>query len=219
MTTVDEEWTTVNSSRKGKSHRGKHGTTTKSSNKVEKAVEVSQALLNSSSNTMNREGTQINFISMIEKTKEILKRSSFYESIVSNALLARKEHTVTGITALGIGSVVQNCSWQNPSVWQFAFLLLIRDCLFTKLPSDGCDELIPVTCFEPHLTSADEELCNHYRITVMKSNTRGFCSPCCLTNNGSFHYYYMPHCPYRLYCNVLWSHWDELHKIAIIGNR
>lgn len=28
----------------------------------------------------------------------------------------------------------------------------------------------------------------------------------------------MPHCPYRLYCNVLWSHWHTLDDVCILGN-
>jgi hypothetical protein len=30
--------------------------------------------------------------------------------------------------------------------------------------------------------------------------------------------FYMPHCPMRLYCNVLWSHWDQLDTTIIFGN-
>lgn len=31
--------------------------------------------------------------------------------------------------------------------------------------------------------------------------------------------FYMPHCPYRLYCSVLWTNWEFLDNIAILGNR
>ncbi len=31
--------------------------------------------------------------------------------------------------------------------------------------------------------------------------------------------FYMPHCPYRLYCNILYSYWDCLNSIIIVGNR
>lgn len=30
--------------------------------------------------------------------------------------------------------------------------------------------------------------------------------------------FYMPHCPMRLYCNVLWSHWESLDSTVIFGN-
>lgn len=30
--------------------------------------------------------------------------------------------------------------------------------------------------------------------------------------------FYMPHCPMRLYCNVLWSHWECLDSIIMFGN-
>ena len=28
----------------------------------------------------------------------------------------------------------------------------------------------------------------------------------------------MPHCPYRLYCNLLWENWYNLSNIIIYGN-
>jgi len=30
--------------------------------------------------------------------------------------------------------------------------------------------------------------------------------------------FYMPHCPMRLYCNVLWSHWESLDSTIVYGN-
>lgn len=34
----------------------------------------------------------------------------------------------------------------------------------------------------------------------------------------SMTFYFMPHCPYRLYCNLLWENWDILDKMCIFGN-
>eukprot|EP00596_Hydrurales_sp_CCMP1899_P010731 CAMPEP_0119055036 /NCGR_PEP_ID=MMETSP1177-20130426/75471_1 /TAXON_ID=2985 /ORGANISM="Ochromonas sp, Strain CCMP1899" /LENGTH=144 /DNA_ID=CAMNT_0007035477 /DNA_START=554 /DNA_END=988 /DNA_ORIENTATION=+ len=30
--------------------------------------------------------------------------------------------------------------------------------------------------------------------------------------------FFMPHCPYRLYVNLLWANWDNLENVAILGN-
>ncbi len=29
----------------------------------------------------------------------------------------------------------------------------------------------------------------------------------------------VPHCPYWLYCNVLWANWEHLDRVVILGNR
>lgn len=39
------------------------------------------------------------------------------------------------------------------------------------------------------------------------------------TNKQDVTLFYMPHCPYRLYCNVLWRNWFHLDRIMILGNR
>ena len=31
--------------------------------------------------------------------------------------------------------------------------------------------------------------------------------------------FYMPHCPYRLYCNLLWANMSCLDELVILGNR
>eukprot|EP01034_Spumella_vulgaris_P026250 gene26250-32796_t len=30
--------------------------------------------------------------------------------------------------------------------------------------------------------------------------------------------FFMPHCPYRLYCNLLWQNWSQLSNTVILGN-
>jgi hypothetical protein len=39
------------------------------------------------------------------------------------------------------------------------------------------------------------------------------------SHDNNFYLFYMPHCPYRLYCNVLWQNWFHLDRIFILGNR
>jgi SRR1 len=41
---------------------------------------------------------------------------------------------------------------------------------------------------------------------------------CDATEKSALTLFYMPHCPYRLYVNVLWANWHHLENIAILGN-
>ena len=56
-------------------------------------------------------------------------------------------------------------------------------------------------CYDP------ENKRGKYRFTA-ESNSNSGCT-----------LYFMPHCPYRLYCNILWENWDILDNILILGNR
>ena len=60
-------------------------------------------------------------------------------------------------------------------------------------------------------------------INMMNSNSSAVTyqssSPSQSTKINPVYLFYMPHCPYRLYCNLLWANWHSLHKIFILGNR
>ncbi len=63
------------------------------------------------------------------------------------------------------------------------------------------------------LTDMDLELYGQLGISVLRVNTKGKHA---VENQTLF---FMPHCPYRLYCNVLWANWQNLDYAHIFGNR
>lgn len=72
---------------------------------------------------------------------------------------------------------------------------------------------LTVSAFDPCFTDFENRLLASFGVSILKENNFGRISS---SNNAVF---YMPHCPFQLYNNVLWSNWDRLHQTIIIGNR
>ena len=114
------------------------------------------------------------------------------------------------ITALGIGNFTDTINSQ----WQFAFLLLL---LKTLRDSASFTE-VSLSCFEPQFGPNELRICKTLDIEVLKENNKGLFD-LGDDNGDTWRVYYMPHCPYRLYCNLLWSTWFALPNTILIGNR
>lgn len=114
------------------------------------------------------------------------------------------------VVALGIGSIARSPNAQL----QFGLLLFLRDLCRGDTPTSDSDVI--VTCYDPSMTATDVEICRRVGVNVMTDNTKGFLS--FSPTDGACTLVYMPHCPYRLYCNVLWSLWSQLSNIFLVGN-
>jgi SRR1 len=92
---------------------------------------------------------------------------------------------------------------------------------------------VSVTVFEPMFSAADKIMCQMLDIDISDKNLMGkysshrfrvsrdgssLPSNAGKTETDGTTLFYMPHCPYRLYVNVLWANWDNLDSIAILGN-
>lgn len=73
-----------------------------------------------------------------------------------------------------------------------------------------------VQIFDPLFTSKEHEVCRLLDLTVSNENLKGKHST---ENTSNPTLFFMPHCPYRLYVNVLWKNWENLEKVFILGNR
>jgi hypothetical protein len=155
----------------------------------------------------NTEKTSDQVLEIIEKTKLLLD-SSLYIAIVKERL-ERAEVTnalsqITKIIALGLGSFSQSSNAQT----QLCLLLWIRQYIQTE------DHRIIIHLYDPVMSAVDCEVCKSLDIEVFHENKKG---RYCLNEEKVL--YFMPHCPYRLYCNVLWEHWNRLENLIIWGNR
>ena len=115
-------------------------------------------------------------------------------------------HTLIG---LGLGQIISSPS----SLLQLAFTLSLRDECRRLLSPEGNIQTFSTTVFDPMFSSLERRLCESFHLSVSVDNKKGMHRACGST------IFFMPHCPYRLYCNLLWENWDNLEHVFIIGNR
>ena len=109
------------------------------------------------------------------------------------------------------------------------------------LPYSKQQELVPMVYYEPYLKPIERDvLTQYFYVTILTTNERG--KRCVdqtkqnisgVENNKasigdmsqqptSSSLFYMPHCPMRLYSNVLWANWDPEYimngRLIIFGN-
>merc|ERR1712196_298384 len=127
------------------------------------------------------------------------------------------------LVMLGIGRFSES---YNALVQLAAGLLIARHLDLTRLPrsaEDDCassgtavgeqeESLIEgfkVSFFEPLMTETERRICTALGVAVLSENVYGKIVATNPSNNASKPktLFFMPHCPYRLYCNVLWSNW------------
>ena len=69
--------------------------------------------------------------------------------------------------------------------------------------------------FDPMMNTVDKLVCDSFGLRVSAVNRRGRYR----MKMDGLSLIFMPHCPYRLYCNFLWENWDILNNVCIFGNR
>ncbi|RYG95026.1 hypothetical protein EON65_56585 [archaeon] len=186
----------------------------KSSNKAKNS-----ALLNGLNDSASFEAMQRD----LESLKSSLRISAYFQALLASVGSSGLQDTlnqVDVVVALGLGSF----STSKNAILQLAMLQLLRESLLdTSRP-------VSVLAYDPVMREVDRALCEALDITILNSNTKGryrlTISELFLPNrhvlqgtSKSTVLYFMPHCPFRLYSNVLWDHWHELDSILIFGNR
>lgn len=90
-------------------------------------------------------------------------------------------------------------------------------------------ELVPLYYFEPLIKPLEVQVLKHYHVKILDVNQQGKHSIHYENTKGKhqeesdfFTLFYMPHCPMRLYSNVLWANWNQdliwNKRIIIFGN-
>lgn len=137
--------------------------------------------------------------------KKVLLTSSIWNDCASPA----SESLISSIISLGIGRL--SASTSNSS-WQCALLLLLRE-------STIC---LDIKYFEPLVDVDESALLKRFGLENDTKNEKGLIFEYVegkLSENEGKILVYMPHCPYRLYCNIVWSFWGSLDRLLLIGNR
>jgi hypothetical protein len=139
----------------------------------------------------------------ISKCRQHLLSTEFYQNF--KAVWTKSSHKVEQIVCYGIGNLSTSSS---ASMWQLACALTIRNFL------QKGDESIPLLFYDPCTTPSEAFLLrSKWNIQVLSENERGK-----RLVHGVSTLFFMPHCPLRLYDNVLWANWDMLDKVVLFGN-
>ena len=145
-------------------------------------------------------------------------------------LLLRRHAATTLINNHECGSVSSPHSITNAS--DNGCNCNVNDESITSNPFEHEQQQVPIYYYEPCILPIEKQLLEtKFHIHVLETNDLGKLSvesmrqrwnslspsiPGCSATNSpklsdDLHtLFYMPHCPMRLYCNVLWAHWDHI---------
>lgn len=142
----------------------------------------------------------------VVKTIAALKDTLYYRITLQS--LREKDDIFAEVVSLGIGQFsISPCS-------------ILQLALITSISQDYSS---PSTIYDPLFNNVEKDVCRLLGFKVTEENLKGLqqqqdCQqqrniPC---NKKIL--YFMPHCPYRLYCNMLYSNWHALDSIVVFGN-
>ena len=159
--------------------------------------------------TLKQQKSVEDYILFIEKTAVALERSKLYLDI-SHALSHHRLSSapIQNIVALGVGAFTS-----TSSILQFSCLV----CLSRDVPSSTsswASSNMKIELYDPLMSNIEKEVASHYRFKVSRENLFGKYD----TSKVGFTLFYMPHCPYGLYNNVIWKNWNALDTFLILGN-
>ena len=193
------DWTFVGKKSK---KRSCHGAKRSNHNTQQTSVKNTKNRL---TNAVLLDNSDTNVLSI--KSEEFrLKLCKCVTSLEASILYQRVADVVTQLCSpvkrfvvLGVGKILSS----EVAFLQFAMAVVIRRLL-------ACSENL---VFDPVMSDDDNQLCVQ----------QGFVSISTVTNDiyEAKHctFFFMPHCPYRLYNHILYTNWDNLHNVVILGNR
>ena len=156
-----------------------------------------------------------------------LRRSTWWtmlRSAVETAIPAESPAKPAELVCFGLGSIFGSANAR----WQLACALLLRECLLdgrgasdtpdAEQSAASRDVVLPVRVFDPVLSADEHKLLQGEfycePISHNESGARGVSG-----EPNSITVFFMPHCPFSLYCNVLRANWGEdLSRVVIVGN-
>jgi hypothetical protein len=156
-----------------------------------------------------------------------LKKSDFLKRVLMSLEKTAPEG-FSMMISLGVGNVLSSQS----SLLQFALVLCIRESWQLSVADapllnvDNCDVSKIFShdgdisndnkyqIFDPLFAAKESLVCRSLGLFVSDENKKGKHKAA----KGPT-LFFMPHCPYRLYVNLLWENWDNLENVIILGNR
>jgi len=118
------------------------------------------------------------------------------------------------VVILGVGKFTESYN----ALLQLSLSMVLHKELtaFLSKKINSTDIKVEAWIYDPVMTVEEVRICRDVlKLGVFLENTAGKIH----NREGTRTIYYMPHCPYQLYCNVLWANWFELEHVYIVGNR
>ena len=220
MRMADDKWTTVKTKRKA-ACKGRTQLRSTPTNLSRHIIEASK-----STQSIEDDRSLQEVVADCRRISQSLGKSSFFDRMMKEIINVDFK-MCHSIVALGIGQFSSSPS----AILQLAMLLCIQEesmiisgedvteLLSKKDMNIRGQECIPKSHFEcklfdPLFSLKEIEVCCALGLLVSDENRRGKHSA-----EGKPTIFFMPHCPYRLYVNLLWENWNNLADIIILGNR
>lgn len=157
-------------------------------------------------------------IARIENNILYLKTSALFLSVCKCLESIDKLKSFQSIICLGVG----NFSHSSSSLLQFAMFICLRERFLcdSSIRKNSTVKLCESFIFDPILTEMEKTVCLRYKLSICEKNLFGqYLIPNQTENDFGNVLFFLPHCPYQLYCNILWTNVKFLDRIYIIGNR
>lgn len=138
----------------------------------------------------------------IDSGKRLVVASTYYNFLLQSILGAHNS-TFESIIAFGLGNLTSETS---------KLQLILYLCLCDSLLAESAAEYNK-SIYDPCISDFDRKVLELLKVPVLTENSKGKHE---ISRTTLF---YLPHCPYRLYCNLLWANWDCFDKMYILGNR
>lgn len=173
------------------------------------------------------------------KDNEMSVFSALLDGVIDKTLKGESHRFINEIVCYGIGNFyTARIDNYNPSLIQLACIIALREMLterykeiaessskYEKDRSELSSNPISLVYFEPFIVPIEREVLLHFDVKIIDKNEQGKRKINTENRNSEnlkdCTLFYMPHCPMRLYSNVLWANWSEeliFNRILLIGN-
>lgn len=173
------------------------------------------------------------------KDNEMSVFSALLDGVIDKTLKGESHRFINEIVCYGIGNFyTARIDNYNPSLIQLACIIALRDMLterykeiaessskYEKDRSELSSNPISLVYFEPFIVPIEREVLLHFDVKIIDKNEQGKRKINTENRNSEnlkdCTLFYMPHCPMRLYSNVLWANWSEeliFNRILLLGN-
>lgn len=234
---MDSDWQVVSRGKNKKQHKNKSKINQQRCNADSKSSKDYLRQATPSNPEMEMlEANSGEFLRKLKETISSTKTSSFFIYLcekVDRSFIATERKYFSACYCLGIG----NFSISPSSYLQLVIFLCIIEKYLLKDSSNAlphsnealeenfaCNQAY---IFDPILTSHEMDICKQFGMLHLEQNLHGMYKfpfqPALYSLEGDRIcgrvLFFMPHCPFQLYCNLLWTNVSQLDRIAILGNR